>query len=102
MKYYHYEQEERMKAKAFNWKLDGVLQKYFPDNNKWGADVLFDLNDVRYGNITLQLDGIKVWMQTTSNIGRCIHNSTAKKRMNFGYLHTIRTLAMQLGAFSRA
>ena len=45
MKYYHYEQEERMKAKAFNWKLDGVLQKYFPENDKWGADVLFDLND---------------------------------------------------------
>lgn len=42
MRYYHYEQTRKMKAKAFNWKLDGVLQKYFPDNDKWGADVLFD------------------------------------------------------------
>lgn len=45
MRYYHYEQSEKMKAKTFNWKLDGVLQKYFPENDKWGADVLFDLND---------------------------------------------------------
>lgn len=42
MKYYHYEQTEKMRKKAFNRKLDGVLQKYFPDNDKWGANVLFD------------------------------------------------------------
>lgn len=42
MRYYHYEQTRKMKAKAFNKRLDGVLQKYFPDNDKWGADVLFD------------------------------------------------------------
>ena len=42
MKYYNYEQRDKMKAKAFNWKLDGILQKYFPDNKKWGANVLFD------------------------------------------------------------
>ncbi len=45
MRYYNYEQTEKMKAKAFNWKLDGVLQKYFQESDKWGADVLFDLND---------------------------------------------------------
>lgn len=42
MIYYNYEQLNKMKAKAFNKRLDGVLQKYFPDNDKWGADVLFD------------------------------------------------------------
>lgn len=42
MRYYHYEQSDKMKANAFNRKLDGVLQKYFPDNDKWGANVLFD------------------------------------------------------------
>lgn len=47
MRYYHYEQTKKMKAKAFNKRLDGVLQKYFPDNDKWGADVLFDpSNDI--------------------------------------------------------
>lgn len=45
MKYYSYEQSDKMKAKAFNWKLDGILQRYFPDSNKWGANVLFDLVD---------------------------------------------------------
>lgn len=42
MRYYHYEQSDKMKANAFNRKLDGILQKYFPDNNKWGAHVLFN------------------------------------------------------------
>ena len=42
MQYYHHEQLEKMKAKGFNWKLDGILQKYFPENDKWGADVCFD------------------------------------------------------------
>lgn len=47
MRYYHYEQTKKMKAKAFNKRLDGVLQKYFSDNDKWGADVLFDpSNDI--------------------------------------------------------
>lgn len=45
MKYYSYEQSDKMKAFTFNRKLDGILQKYFPENDKWGADVLFDLND---------------------------------------------------------
>ena len=45
MRYYHYEQSDKMKANAFNRKLDGILQKYFPDNDKWGADVLFDPSD---------------------------------------------------------
>lgn len=42
MIYYHHEQKEKMKAKGFNWKLDGILQKYFPENHKWGVNVLFD------------------------------------------------------------
>lgn len=42
MQYYHHEQYEKMKAKGFNWKLDGVLQKYFPENDKWGACACFD------------------------------------------------------------
>lgn len=42
MRYYNYELLDKMIAKAFNRKLDGVLQKYFPDNDKWGASVLFD------------------------------------------------------------
>lgn len=42
MQYYCHEQLEKMKAKGFNWKLDGILQKYFPENDKWGADVCFD------------------------------------------------------------
>ena len=42
MIYYNHEQQEKMKAKGFNWKLDGFLQKYFPENDKWGACVFFD------------------------------------------------------------
>ena len=42
MIYYNHEQREKMKAKGFNWKLDGLLQKYFPENYKWGACIYFD------------------------------------------------------------
>ena len=42
MKYYYHKQKEKMKAKGFNWKLDGILQKYFPENDKWGACIIFD------------------------------------------------------------
>lgn len=42
MKYYNYAQSSQMKKKAWNWKLDGVLERYFGDRNKWGANVLFD------------------------------------------------------------
>lgn len=42
MRYYHYEQSDKMKANAFNRKLNGILQKYFPDNDKWGACIIFD------------------------------------------------------------
>lgn len=42
MIYYNHEQREKMKAKGFNWKLDGLLQKYFPENDKWGACIIFD------------------------------------------------------------
>ena len=42
MQYYHHEQFTQMKTKASNKKLDVVLQKHFPQNNKWGANVLFD------------------------------------------------------------
>lgn len=45
MRYYNYELLDKMNAKAFNRKLDGVLQKYFPENDKWGASVLFDPSD---------------------------------------------------------
>lgn len=48
MKYYYHKQKEKMKAKGFNWKLDGILQKYFPENDKWGADVSFDTNGNSY------------------------------------------------------
>lgn len=49
MKYYHSEQRAKMVKKAGNWKLDGILQKYFPDDYKWGASVLFD----EQGNVEL-------------------------------------------------
>ncbi len=42
MKYYNYEQFKQMKKKAFNWKIDGILNKYFDDT--FGADVLCDMN----------------------------------------------------------
>ena len=44
MRYFNYSQAKRM-ITPFNWNLDGVLQRYFPDNNKWGADVIFDIED---------------------------------------------------------
>ena len=40
MIYYHHKQMEKMKSE--NKKLDEFLQRYFPENDKWGADVLFD------------------------------------------------------------
>lgn len=42
MKYYNYSQYEQMKKKAFNWKIYGILEKYFGDG--FGASVLFDEN----------------------------------------------------------
>lgn len=40
MIYYHYKQQERMEK---DWsKYDAILQKFFPENDKWGANVLFD------------------------------------------------------------
>lgn len=46
MKYYNYEQREKMLLNAQNKKLNDILEKYFGDNKKWGANVLFD----RQGN----------------------------------------------------
>lgn len=46
MKYYNYEQREKMLSNAQNKKLNDTLDKYFGDNKKWGANVLFD----RQGN----------------------------------------------------
>lgn len=43
MRYYSYRQSAQMR-KGLNSKLDGILQKHFPDNYKWGANVLFDEN----------------------------------------------------------
>ena len=45
MRYYHYEQSTRMRSESANLKLDAILQKNFPDNNKWGACVAFDKNN---------------------------------------------------------
>ena len=44
MKYYTYDQSMQMKENAWNCKIDGVLNKYFGDIQKWGADVIFDEN----------------------------------------------------------
>lgn len=53
MKYFSSQQFEQMKKKAFNWKIDGVLERYFSDKSKWGANVvLFD----KHGNVdTIEL-----------------------------------------------
>ena len=42
MIYYHHEQKEKMLSNHCNKKLDTVLQKNFPENDKWGACVYFD------------------------------------------------------------
>ena len=42
MIYYHHEQKEKMLSNPCNKKLDAVLQKNFPENNKWGACIIFD------------------------------------------------------------
>lgn len=42
MIYYHHEQREKMLSNPCNKKLDAVLQKNFPENDKWGACILFD------------------------------------------------------------
>lgn len=44
MIYYHHEQKEKMQSNPCNKKLDAVLQKNFPENDKWGACVYFDEN----------------------------------------------------------
>ena len=46
MQYYHHEQKEKMLSNPCNKKLDAVLQKYFPENDKWGACVLFNRGNV--------------------------------------------------------
>ena len=42
--YYNNEQSVKMKKNAWNWKLDGVLEKFF-DRSKFGVSVLFDENN---------------------------------------------------------
>lgn len=42
MIYYHHEQKEKMLSNHCNKKLDAVLQKNFPENDKWGACIIFD------------------------------------------------------------
>lgn len=42
MIYYNHEQKEKMLSNPCNKKLDAVLQKYFPENDKWGACAYFD------------------------------------------------------------
>ena len=42
MIYYNHEQKEKMLSNPCNKKLDAVLQKYFPENYKWGACTYFD------------------------------------------------------------
>lgn len=46
MQYFHYEQHAFMNGCKENKKLDDVLQKYFPENDKWGACVLFNQGKV--------------------------------------------------------
>lgn len=48
MIYYHHQQREKMLSNPCNKKLDAVLQKNFPENDKWGADVSFDTNGNSY------------------------------------------------------
>ena len=42
MIYYNHEQKEKMLSNHCNKKLDAVLQKNFPENDKWGACIIFD------------------------------------------------------------
>ena len=42
MIYYHHEQKEKMLSNPCNKKLDAVLQKNFPENDKLGACIIFD------------------------------------------------------------
>ena len=42
MIYYNHEKKEKMLSNPCNKKLDAVLQKNFPENDKWGACVYFD------------------------------------------------------------
>ena len=42
MIYYHHEQKEKMLFNPCNKKLDAVLQKNFPENDKWGACIYFE------------------------------------------------------------
>ena len=42
MIYYNHEQKEKMLSNHCNKKLDTVLQKNFPENDKWGACIIFD------------------------------------------------------------
>jgi len=42
MKYYNYEQREKMLQNAQNKKLNDILENYFGNKKKWGANVLFD------------------------------------------------------------
>ena len=42
MIYYNHEQKEKILSNPCNKKLDAVLQKNFPENDKWGACIIFD------------------------------------------------------------
>ena len=42
MIYYNHEQKEKMLSNPCNKKLDAVLQKNFPENDKLGACIIFD------------------------------------------------------------
>ena len=42
MIYYRHKQKEKMLSNPCNKKLDAVLQKNFPENDKWGACIIFD------------------------------------------------------------
>ena len=42
MIYFNTEQYASMKANSDNLKLDAILQRIFPDNNKWGACPYFE------------------------------------------------------------
>lgn len=53
MIYYHHEQKEKMLSNPCNKKLDAVLQKNFPENDKWGACVYFEEDDVTIGFIEI-------------------------------------------------
>ena len=42
MIYYNNEQKEKMLSNPCNKRLDAVLQKNFPENDKWGACIICD------------------------------------------------------------